>query len=130
MKVENKCCITCAKIPKRLCCHSPLDGRSEYLVQKTQAGQSCPFGPRTMPGGTSPSAPFFGLSSPAADEDEDSEQVREEERSTGLLPLVWLLLLLFLPPLLLLLPPPWVGSDALLLGGGGEVEGSCLMSPL
>ena len=26
---------------------------SMYLVQNTQAGQSCPFGPRTMPGGQS-----------------------------------------------------------------------------
>ena len=34
---------------------SPLDGLSEYLVQKTQAGHSCPLGPRTMPGGQSAS---------------------------------------------------------------------------
>lgn len=33
----------------------PLDGRSEYLVQKTQAGHSCPLGPLTIPGGTSSS---------------------------------------------------------------------------
>ena len=33
----------------------PLDGLSEYLVQKTHAGQSCPLGPFTIPGGTSSS---------------------------------------------------------------------------
>lgn len=33
----------------------PLDGLSEYLVQKTQAGHNCPLGPRTMPGGQSAS---------------------------------------------------------------------------
>jgi len=38
----------------------PLDGLSEYLVQKTQAGHSWPFGPRTIPGGQSASA--FGAS--------------------------------------------------------------------
>jgi hypothetical protein len=62
---------------------SPLDGLSEYLVQKTQAGQSCPFGPRTIPGGRS-SFPesLEGLASPSDDDDDDDL----EDRSTG-----WLL---------------------------------------
>ena len=34
----------------------PDEGLSEYLVQKTQAGHSCPFGPLTIPGGQSASA--------------------------------------------------------------------------
>ena len=39
--------------------NSPLEGLSEYRVQNTHAGHSCPFGPRTMPGGQSPSSSFF-----------------------------------------------------------------------
>lgn len=33
----------------------PAEGLSEYLVQKTQAGMSFPFGPFTIPGGQSAS---------------------------------------------------------------------------
>jgi hypothetical protein len=66
-------------------CYSPLEGLSEYLVQKTQAGQSCPLGPRTIPGGTSSS--FLAL--PPS---EESPLEDFEDRSTG----CWLLLLLLL----------------------------------
>jgi len=61
----------------------PLEGLSEYLVQKTQAGQSCPFGPRTIPGGT-PSSPPSALLSLEADE---AVETGFEDKSTG-----WLLL--------------------------------------
>ena len=53
--------------------HLPEEGLSEYLVQKTQAGHSCPLGPLTMPGGQSRS-----LLSPW------EERPDLEERSTGL----------------------------------------------
>ena len=74
--------------------YSPLEGLSEYRVQKTQAGHSCPFGPRTIPGGQSGSFSFFGS-------DEEGEEggrfsppgdVLGEERSTGRLLLLRLLL--------------------------------------
>ncbi len=52
-------------------------------MQKTHAGQSCPLGPRTIPGGQSPSfSSFPGLPLPEPDSS------LAEERSTG-----WLLLL-------------------------------------
>ena len=54
-------------------------------MQKTQAGQSCPFGPRTIPGGQSGSFSVFG-----SDEEGDEGglfsppgDVFGEERSTG-----------------------------------------------
>ena len=50
-------------------------------MQNTQAGHSCPLGPRTMPGGTSSS---FLPCTPAASEDGGGEaDVDLEERSTG-----------------------------------------------
>ena len=47
-------------------------------MQKTQAGHSCPFGPRTIPGGQSPSS----FLSPVA-EDGGGGGDDLEERSTG-----------------------------------------------
>ena len=89
--------------------YSPLDGLSEYLVQKTHAGQSCPLGPRTIPGGTSPS--FFGseLEPPSPPPlDVLSMLVGFDDKSTGLL-------LLF------------IGDVATAAGLGGLGRGSCFM---
>ena len=43
----------------------PDEGLSEYLVQKTQAGTSFPFGPLTIPGGQSASFVTPGGGSPS-----------------------------------------------------------------
>ncbi len=73
-------------------------------MQKTHAGQSCPFGPRTMPGGTSGSVLLVlpGMEGEGSTEEEEEEEEEAlsflEERSTG-----WLLLLR-LVPLLPLVP--------------------------
>ena len=81
----------------------PLEGLSEYRVQNTQAGQSCPFGPRTIPGGQSPSSSFFrGSGDPAGSgffSGEGGAVGLDLDRSTGRL---------------LLLRPGLVGP-----GGGG-----------
>ena len=58
---------------------SPLEGLSEYRVQNTQAGHSCPLGPRTMPGGTSSS--FLSVEVAVAVDDGGGDDL--EERSTG-----------------------------------------------
>ena len=60
--------------------YSPLDGRSEYRVQNTHAGHSCPFGPRTMPGGQSESFSFFG---DGLEEESGLFSGDFEDRSTG-----------------------------------------------
>ena len=73
--------------------YSPLEGRSEYLVQNTHAGHSCPFGPRTMPGGQSPSFSFFG-SGLEVSEESGLFSGDLEDRSTGRLLLLWLTLLM------------------------------------
>ena len=46
-------------------------------MQNTQAGHSCPFGPRTIPGGQSPSS----FLSPVAEDGGGGDDL--EERSTG-----------------------------------------------
>ena len=89
----------------------PLEGLSEYLVQKTHAGHSCPLGPRTMPGGQSPSFPLsppppslLPSASPFLDERSTGLPEAEEAEGEGKERL---------PLLLLLVPPP---SDPLLRG--------------
>ena len=70
-------------------------------MQKTHAGQSCPLGPRTIPGGTSPSS-FF----PPSDEESNEEEEVFEERSTG----CWLEVL------------EGVEGEGRGIGGGGEIR--------
>ena len=75
----------------------PLDGRSEYLVQNTHAGQSWPFGPLTIPGGTSSSFLPSLLSSPLELLLDELVVLFEDEclddKSTGWLTIVLLLTL-------------------------------------
>ena len=71
-------------------------------MQNTQAGHNCPFGPRTIPGGTSSSLPFVSLSSP--DDDLD--------KSTG-----WFVFVLFFLTITSLGSVPFSGLRA---GGGGS----------
>lgn len=75
----------------------PLDGLSEYLVQKTHAGHNCPFGPLTMPGGTSSSLSLDSLSDDVDDFDDKSTGWLAELTTLGLGLDVTVLLLLMLP---------------------------------
>ena len=77
MKKQNEANVHKPKIQLIL----PLEGLSEYLVQKTQAGQSCPFGPRTIPGGTSSLPESLELLESPSEEEEVDDAL--DERSTG-----------------------------------------------
>ena len=64
-------------------------------MQNTQAGHSCPFGPRTIPGGQSPSS----FLSPVAEDGGGGDDL--EERSTG----------------------PLLAAEVLFFVGGGDTLG-------